>query len=380
MAIRLQKFLQDRLRFIFLVLAVIFFDLLMAVFPNPAQAKVWHGLDGNAKDVNPPLFGPVYDLGGGGTDVDRAIQWMIDRVRGCEDCSTTVDLVVISSLRDEDQEDWDLDLEEPDIEEDYLGYHELFPSKDSQFSDEQPKLRGLDSIATFVFSNPARQDANQNKIAQAIEKAEVVFFAGGDQCKYARNFKGTAIETAIESIQTRGGAIGGTSAGAMIQGEWIFNSCSDAVTSDDALDDPYKDILFTDNLFQWSALKGTIVDTHFFQRNRMGRAMTFVARLLRDGISDRALAIGIDEGTSLVIDQEGMAEVMSNRTKGSVYFIWGDRQPEVCEPETSLSFDDYKIWRVRDGEIFDLQNIPTTDYYQVSVDQGRMFPGNPYRQ
>ena len=117
----------------------------------------------------------------------------------------------------------------------------------------------------------------------------------------------------------------------MIQGEWIFNSCSDTVTSDDALEDPYEDILFTGNLFQWPALQVTIVDTHFFQRNRMGRAMTFLARLLRDGISDRALAIGIDEGTSLVIDREGMAEVMSNQTKGSVYFILGDRQPEVCE-------------------------------------------------
>ncbi|MDJ0901640.1 MAG: Type 1 glutamine amidotransferase-like domain-containing protein [Xenococcus sp. MO_188.B8] len=366
MEISLQKFLKDKLRLIFLAFTVVIFCLLMAVFPSPAQAKIWHELDGNSEDVNPQLFGPVYDLGGGGKDVDRAIQWMVDKVRGCEDCSTTVDLVVIRSLTDDDQEDWDFEREKPDLEEDYLGYHELLT------------LQGVDSIATFVFSNPARQDANQPDIAEAIEQAEVVFFAGGDQCKYARNFKGTAIESAIESVQARGGAIGGTSAGAMIQGEWIFNSCSDTVTSDDALEDPYEDILFTGNLFQWPALQGTIVDTHFFQRDRMGRAMTFVARLLRDGITNQALAIGIDEGTSLVIDQEGMAEVMSNRTKGSVYFILGDRQPEVCEPETFLSFDDYKIWRVRDGETFDLQNIPSTDYYQVSVDRGRMFPGNPY--
>ena len=367
MEIRLQKFLKDKLSLILLAFTVFLFCLLMAVLPNPAQAEVWQQLDGNAEDVNPQLVGPVYDLGGGGADVDRAIQWMIDEVRGCEDCSTTVDLIVIRSLTDGDQGDWDLDREEPDIKEDYLGYHELLT------------LHGVDSIETFVFSNPARQDANQSDISEAIAQAEVLFFAGGDQCKYARNFKGTALESAIESVEARGGAIGGTSAGAMIQGEWIFNSCSDPVTSDYALEDPYEDILFTDNLFQWSTLKGTIVDTHFKQRKRMGRAMTFVARLLRDGNSDRALAIGIDEGTSLVIDQEGIAEVMSNRKKGSVYFILGDRQPEVCEPETPLSFSDYKIWRVRDGETFDLQNIPTTGYYQVSVDEGEIFPDNPYR-
>ncbi len=367
-----REFSKETLRFIFLALAVVFFCLLIALFPSPARAEVWHKPDGNAEDVNPQLVGPAYDLGGGGRDVDRAIQWTINQVRGCEDCPTKVDLVVLRFLTGADQEDWDKYGEQPDLKKDYLKYHDLL-------TDPQQRLRGLDSIETFVFSNPARQDANQDELAGAIEKAEVVFLAGGDQCKYARNFKGTAIESAIESVQARGGAIGGTSAGAMIQGEWIFNACSDAVTSDYALADPYEDILFTDNLFPWSALKGTIVDTHFYQDDRMGRAMTFVARLLRDGITDRALAIGIDEKTSLLINQQGIAQVMTDDEKGSAYFILGDHQPELCEPETPLSFSDYRIWRVRDGETFDLKNIPTTGDYQVSVSQGRMSPSNPYR-
>ncbi len=70
---------------------------------------------------------------------------------------------------------------------------------------------------------------------------------------------------------------------------------------------------------------------------------------------------------------------MTYDENGSVYFILGDRQPEICEPETPLSFSDYKIWRVRDGETFDLQNIPTTGYYQLSVDEGRISRDNPYR-
>ncbi len=217
-----KEYFKDKLRFMFLALAVVLFGLLMALFPSPAQAKVWHELDGNAEDVNPQLIGPAYDLGGGGVDVDRASQWTIDQVRDCEDCSKTVDLVVLRFLTDADQKAWDRYGEEPNIQADYLGYHELLPSDNSQ-----PKLQGLDSIETFVFSNPGRQDADDADIAEAIEKAEFVFFAGGDQCKYARNFKGTAIESAIESVQARGGAIGGTSAGAMIQGEWIFNACSE---------------------------------------------------------------------------------------------------------------------------------------------------------
>ncbi len=375
MDILVRKSMEDKLRFIFLGLVVVIFCLLMALFPSPAQAKVWHKLDGNPEDVNPQLVGPVYDLGGGRADVVPAIQWTIDKVRGCEDCSKTVDLVVLRFLEDEDQEYWDEDEKEPDIKKYYLGYNKLFSSDDNS----QQKLQGLDSIETFVFSNPARQDIEERPdIAEAIEKAEVVFLAGGDQCNYTRNFKGNAVEAAIESVQARGGAIGGNSAGVAIQGEWVFNACSDTLTSSGALDDPYEDILFTENLFHWPVLKGTIVDTHFHKRDRMGRAMTFVARLLRDGITNQALGIGIDEYTSLLIDKQGIAQVMTDDEDGSVYFILGDHQPKICERNKPLSFSDYRIWRVRNGEKFDLKNISIAEDYKVSVDRGRMSPSNPY--
>ncbi len=364
---------KETLRIIFLMLAVALFCLLLTLFPRSAWAEAWHQLDGNAEDVKPQLVGPAYDLGGGGTDVDQAIQWMVDQVRGCQNCSKTVDLVVLRFLKENDQEAWSTRGELPKLDGYFYGYNKLV-------TDPQQQLKGVDSIETFVFSNPARQEAEQAAIAEAIRKAEVVFFAGGDQCKYARNFKETAIDSAIQSVQARGGGIGGTSAGAMIQGEWIFNACPNVdVTSADALANPYEDIFFTDNLFQWAALKGTVVDTHFYQKDRMGRAMTFVARLLRDGDSDRALAIGIDEKTSLLINQQGIAQVITNDEKGSVYFILGDHQPEVCEPQRPISFSNYKIWRVRNGETFDLKNIPATGYYQVSVDQGRMSSDHPYR-
>jgi cyanophycinase-like exopeptidase len=368
------KQLNTRVAVIVLALTVTFYCLLVLLTAAPARAEVWHEHVGNEGDVRPQLAGPVYVLGGGRTDVTDALQEMIDQVRGCQDCSKKVDFVILRFLEDNDQADWDRNREEPDIEGDYLGYQGLFPSS----SNDGPKLQGLDSIETFVFSNPARQDIEERPdIAEAIEKAEVVFLAGGDQCKYTRNFKKTDVEAAIESVQARGGAIGGNSAGAAIQGEWIFNACSDEVSSDDALADPYEDILFTENLFHWSALEGTIVDTHFYKRDRMGRAMTFVARLLRDGITDRALAIGIDEYTSLLIDKAGVAQVMAN-DGGFAYFILGDHQPEVCERNTSLSFSNNRIWRVREGETFDLKNIPTTGDYEVSVSRGRMSPANPY--
>jgi hypothetical protein len=62
---------------------------LAAGISAPADAKVTRYLTGNAADVDPALFGPVLNLGGGGTDVDQAIEWMIDQARGCTAASRT---------------------------------------------------------------------------------------------------------------------------------------------------------------------------------------------------------------------------------------------------------------------------------------------------
>ena len=56
--------------------------LLAAVFAIPAEGKVTRYLTGNAADVVVSLAGPAHDLGGGGTDIDAALQWIIDQVRG----------------------------------------------------------------------------------------------------------------------------------------------------------------------------------------------------------------------------------------------------------------------------------------------------------
>src|SRR4028119_1180688 len=63
----------------------------------PAEAKVTRYLTGNAGDVSPVLAGPAHDFGGGSTDVDAALQWIIDQVRGCTSCSTQGDVVSLRS-------------------------------------------------------------------------------------------------------------------------------------------------------------------------------------------------------------------------------------------------------------------------------------------
>ncbi len=127
--------------------------LLTALSAASAQAKVTRYLTGNAADVNPTLSGPAHDFGGGGTDVDAALQWIIDQVRGCTTCTTKVDVVILRA------------------------------SGSNGYNDYIYAMNGVDSVESLVITS--RRDASNADVVATVNNAEVVFFAGGDQCNCA---------------------------------------------------------------------------------------------------------------------------------------------------------------------------------------------------
>jgi cyanophycinase len=307
------------------------------------DASVVRYRTGNPGDANPKLHGPAHDLGGGSTDVDAAIQWMIDQVRGCTDCSAKLDIVVLRSSGAD-------------------GYNDYIYA-----------MNGVDSVETLVITN--RKDANRPDMESTVKNAEIIFFAGGDQCNYVKNFKRTKIQKAVESVYQRGGGIGGTSAGEAILGEYVFDACKDTVISTDALSNPYHHtISFTYDFLRFANLQNTITDQHFVARDRMGRLLGFLARQIQDGKTSSVWGVAVNEKTSLTIDQNGQARVMG---EGPAYFILADHPPEQCVPNKPLTFSNYKFWKVQAGGNFDLKKRPIDGYYLRSVTNGKI-NSNPY--
>jgi cyanophycinase-like exopeptidase len=322
------------------LLCLLSFVLLWSI---PVQAKVTRYLTGNAADVVVALAGPAHDLGGGGTDVDAALQWIIDQVRGCTSCSTKIDVVILRASGAD-------------------GYNDYIYA-----------MNGVDSVETLVITKAA--DANTTAVETTIKNAEVVFFAGGDQCDYTTLFKGTKVETATEFVYAKGGGVGGTSAGLAIQGDFTYNGCTGSVLSSEALANPYhRYVTFTYDFFHWANLQSTITDSHFVTRDRMGRTLAFLARQIKDGKATSALAIAVNEATSVEVNRNGLATVVGN---GPAYFILADHMPETCVAGTPLTYSGYKIWKVNAGGTFNLANRPATGYYLRSVNNG-VIDQNPY--
>jgi cyanophycinase len=243
------------------------------------------------------------------------------------------------------------------------------------YNDFVSKMHGVDSVETLVIKD--RADAESPAVVKTVSDAEVVFFAGGDQCNYVRYFQGTGLERAVERVHARGGGVGGTSAGLAVMGDVAYDACSGgSATSTEALRDPYnKDVTFTYDFFDWPVLRGVITDTHFVERDRMGRTLAFVARQLKDARYKRITALAVERETSVVSDARGRARVLG---KGPIYLVRGDHAPEVCEPGKPLTYSDYKLWKLPSGAALDLKHLPAAGFYTVSVRDGKIL-GDAYR-
>ena len=144
--------------------------------------------------------------------------------------------------------------------------------------------------------------AQDPAIAARIRSADALFIAGGDQWNYVRYWKGTPVGEALQELAAKGHPMGGTSAGLAVLGEFAFSAQHGTVRSGDALANPYDPMVALERDFLHLApLAGIVTDTHFVERDRMGRLLVFLARIVQDGWAKTARGIGVDRETAVLV-------------------------------------------------------------------------------
>ncbi len=308
----------------------------VAGLASPAEAasskpSYEYYVTGNADDAANVTTSGGLLLMGGGTDVDVAFQWMIAKAGGG-------DFVVIRASG--------TDAYNPYIYD----------------------FGGVDSAETLIIKN--RAAASDPFVLDKINKAEALFIAGGDQNDYVTYWKGTPVEDAIHDLVTRNVPIGGTSAGLAVMGEFVFSAANGTIDSPTALANPYNRKVALDRDFLvLPYMRGIITDSHFVTRDRMGRLVTFLARILQDGWATEAKGIGIDEQTAIAVDTDGTATVLGF---GAAYFIQTPGVPETCQPKTPLTYLNLAVYRVDASGAFDFVNWTGTGgtAYTISAENG----------
>src|SRR5436190_11235078 len=135
--------------------------VLASVAPASAAKQFSYFRVGNAADVMTATTGGTV-LMGGSTDVDAAFQWMCDR-------AGNGDFLVIRATG--------TDAYNPYIQQ-------LCPAENS--------------VATLIIPNASA--AADPFVVAAIQNAEALWIAGGDQSNYINFWKGTPTQTAINSL------------------------------------------------------------------------------------------------------------------------------------------------------------------------------------
>lgn len=184
---------------------------------------------------------------------------------------------------------------------------------------------GIASVETFVFSGPG--SSNDPKILASLARADGIFIAGGDQARYVRYWKGTPVAAALDAHLRAGKPIGGTSAGLAILGEYLYGAMDGgSIRSPEALADPLgAAVTIEQDFLHVERLKGIVTDTHFKERDRLGRLFAFVAKAeTLTGTPKRALiGLGVDESAALAVESDGSGRIYATDPAGGAWLVRG---------------------------------------------------------
>ena len=313
-----------------LILIAIIVCFLSPLLGGAPRARFDYYLTGDGADaIGDTTFG--IGLMGGGTDVDALFTWMSGLAGGG-------DFVVIRASGAD-------------------GYNQYVFD-----------LGNFDSVETLVLLN--RSASFDQFVLQKIQNAEALFIAGGDQSNYVNFWKGTPVEDAIHDLVTKQIPIAGTSAGTAILGEFVYAAQRQSATSSAALADPFnRDITLDRDFLILPHMGGLITDQHLIERDRIGRTLAFMARIVRDGWASESRSIAIDRETAVLVEASGDATIVANADHPTpyAYFISGG-VPDVCEPNTPLTYRNLAVFRAEPGSRFDIPRWAGTNGASYTLD------------
>jgi cyanophycinase len=144
---------------------------------------------------------------------------------------------------------------------------------------------GLTNVHMLHTADP--KVADTEAFAATLRDAKGVWFNGGRQWNCVDSYAGTVTLKEFREVLNRGGVIGGSSAGATIQGEYLVRGATAG-----------PDIVMTDepnHQHGFSFLRRSAIDQHINTRNRWDDIIPVIRKF------PNLLGIGISEGTAIVV-------------------------------------------------------------------------------
>jgi len=129
--------------------------------------------------------------------------------------------------------------------------------------------------------------ANSEAFIAPLKRATGVYFVGGRQWRIADCYLNTLTHQAFFDVLNRGGVIAGSSAGASIQGSFLWRG-----------DTKGAEILIGDHTQGLGFLKNSVIDQHVLRRNRQFDLVNLIEK------APQLIGIGLDEATAVLVQRD----------------------------------------------------------------------------
>lgn len=184
-------------------------------------------------------------------------------------------------------------------------FHELAGGKDARIVDiptavgdgqlnlDALRKRGDPRAASYtVLHTRDRKEADSREFVEPLLTATAVWIGGGRHWRLVDSYLGTRTEKEIKAVLDRGGVVGGSSAGATIQGSFLIRAAS-ATPNNPEGDNTI--MMAPGYLVGFGLFPNTAIDQHLLTRHREDDLEPVMKA------HPELLGIGIDESTAIVV-------------------------------------------------------------------------------
>jgi cyanophycinase len=184
-------------------------------------------------------------------------------------------------------------------------------------------FRDLGAKNVVILHTDDRTVADSEAFTQPIRQASGVWMPGGRQWRLADSYLDTRTQSEIEAVLARGGVVGGSSAGATIQGSYLARGDTQTNT-----------VMMGDHERGFGLLRNVAIDQHLLKRNRQFDLLEIVQA------RPELLGIGLDENTGIVVT-------------GDRFSVMGPGYVAIYDPRRKLS-NGGSFYLLAAGDQFDL--------------------------
>lgn len=209
-----------------------------------------------------------------------------------------------------------------------------FFNEDSAIIRLERRYRGLGFQNITILHTRDKEEANTRAFVEPIKTARGVWFPGGRQWRLADSYLNTLTHKELNNLLSRGGVIGGSSAGATIQGSFLARGDTRANT-----------IMAGDHRVGLSFIENVAIDQHLLARNRQFDMFEIL------DLNPDLLGIGLDENTAIHVSGDIFKVI------GQSYVAIYDRSRWSAERDTTyqLPKNSRQFYFLRRGQRYDMR-------------------------